>query len=99
MKNNSMIINTSRGGIIDEEALCHELAKGRFSCVALDVFKNEPYSGELINYPNVILTSHMASATYDAVEKTEICAVEEILRFVNILMSRSSNALLTPSCC
>ena len=83
MKDSSMLINTSRGGIINEEALCKELEKGRFSNIALDVFNNEPYSGKLINYSNVILTSHIASATFDAIEAMEMGAVEEIIRFIN----------------
>ena len=83
MKDDSILINTSRGGIINENALFTELKKGRFKCVALDVFTKEPYDGPLKDFSNVILTSHMASATYDSIENMEVGAVDEIIRFIN----------------
>ena len=62
MKDGSAIVNTARGGVIDEDALYDELASGRLFA-ALDVFWQEPYAGKLKELPhgNVFLTPHIAS--------------------------------------
>src|SRR5450830_1383913 len=58
MKKSSFIINTSRGGIIDEEALAAALEKGKIAGAALDVFENEPPNADnaLLKLKNIILT-------------------------------------------
>ena len=61
LKYDAFIINVSRGGVIDEEALYDVLALGKLSGVALDVFGQEPYSGKLCDVENVILTPHIGS--------------------------------------
>jgi phosphoglycerate dehydrogenase-like enzyme len=60
MKKNSVLINLSRGGVIDEKDLIEALRKGRFLGVALDVFKEEPLSeyNELWNFPNLLISPH-----------------------------------------
>jgi len=58
---NGIIVNTARGGLVDEAALCDVLGKGLIAGAALDVFEKEPYEGPLIEFPNVILTCHMGS--------------------------------------
>jgi len=61
MKRGAILINTSRGGIVDEEALCKALEAKRIQGAALDVFREEPYSGKLIAMENVVLTPHVGS--------------------------------------
>ena len=56
-----VIINTARGGLVDEEALYRALRDGRLAGAALDVFAEEPYRGPLTEFPNVLLTCHMGS--------------------------------------
>ncbi len=56
-----VIINTARGGLVDEEALYRALRDGRLAGAALDVFAEEPYQGPLTEFPNVLLTCHMGS--------------------------------------
>ena len=81
MKSDAMIINTSRGGIINENDLAKVLREPHLSGAAIDVFENEPYSGDLKNIKNCLLTSHMGSMSLDCRSKMEIEAVEEVVRF------------------
>tara|TARA_Y100001978_G_C23562029_1_gene369784 strand:- start:509 stop:820 length:312 start_codon:yes stop_codon:yes gene_type:complete len=81
MKSDAIIINTSRGGIINEKDLAKVLREPHLSGAAIDVFDNEPYSGDLKNIKNCLLTSHMGSMSLDCRSKMEIEAVEEVVRF------------------
>ncbi len=56
-----VVVNTARGGLIDEAALEEALQKGEIGGAALDVFETEPYRGPLAGFPNVLLTCHMGS--------------------------------------
>ncbi|MBI1937718.1 MAG: hypothetical protein HYS25_06300 [Ignavibacteriales bacterium] len=82
MKKNSFLINTSRGGIINENDLYDALSKNRIAAAAVDVFENEPYTGKLIELDNCFLTCHMGSMTNDCRSAMEILATEEAIRFV-----------------
>ncbi len=67
MKNTARIINTSRGGVIDEEALYNSLKEGNIAGVALDVFEVEPATGnKLTTLPNFVATPHMGAQTKEA---------------------------------
>jgi len=67
MKNTARIINTSRGGVIDEEALYNTLKDGNLAGAALDVFEAEPATGnKLTTLPNFIATPHMGAQTKEA---------------------------------
>jgi len=67
LKKNSMLINTTRGEIIDEKALIKLLKKNKFMAVGLDVFENEPdLNPELLKFPNVLVMPHLGSATEEA---------------------------------
>lgn len=62
MKDGVIIVNTSRPGLIDEEALVEGLESGKIGGAALDVFEEEPYTGPLIKFKgNTILTPHIGS--------------------------------------
>lgn len=61
MKNDVILINTSRGEVLDEDALYRVLGEGKLGGVGLDVYEEEPYSGALKDFNNVILTPHIAS--------------------------------------
>ena len=67
MKNTARIINTARGGVIDEDALYNSLKEGRLAGAALDVFEVEPATGnKLITLPNFVATPHMGAQTKEA---------------------------------
>jgi len=67
MKNTARIINTARGGVIDEEALYNSLKDGSLAGAALDVFEVEPATGnKLVTLPNFIATPHMGAQTKEA---------------------------------
>jgi len=80
MKNSAIIINTSRGGIIDEDALYLSLSKNKIAGAALDVFNNEPYDGPLCSLDNVILTPHIGAYAREVRMRMEIESVINLLQ-------------------
>lgn len=66
MKRGSFLINTSRGGVVDEDSLANALKEGRIAGAALDVFENEPPSGAILTAPGTILTPHIGGQTEEA---------------------------------
>jgi D-3-phosphoglycerate dehydrogenase len=66
MKKTACIINTSRGGVIDQEKLAAALSEGRIGGAALDVFEKEPPSGPILSAPRTILTPHIGGQTEEA---------------------------------
>lgn len=82
MKQDAAIINTSRGGIINEVDLARALSEGHLAGAAIDVFEQEPYIGELSCINRCLLTSHMGSMTVDCRNRMEIEATEEAVRFL-----------------
>ena len=81
MKPTALLINTARGGIVDEAALAESLLRERLGGAALDVFDEEPYRGPLVKVERCLLTCHMGSMTEDCRADMELGATEEALRF------------------
>jgi len=81
MKADAIIINASRGGIINEQDLVDVLNEGHLSGAAIDVFEQEPYIGPLSKIERCLLTSHRGSMSVDCRVKMEIEATEEVVRF------------------
>jgi phosphoglycerate dehydrogenase-like enzyme len=70
MKPSAVVVNTSRGAVIDERALVTALKDGRVAGAALDVFEFEPaVTAELLGMENVVLTPHLGGATREAREE------------------------------
>ena len=83
MKPESILINASRGEMIDEEALYKALKEKKIMGAGLDVFNDEPYSGALTELENVILTPHIGSYAKELRIQMEIEAVENLIRGLN----------------
>jgi len=79
MKPGSWVINASRGGIVDENALYEMLKSGHLAGAALDVFEQEPYNGPLTELDNVIITPHIGSYARESRIKMEIDAVRNLI--------------------
>ena len=82
MRDDAILINTCRGGVINEVDLYNVMNSGHLSGAAIDVFEEEPYSGRLNEIERCILTAHMGSMSVDCRTRMEIEATEEAVRFL-----------------
>lgn len=80
MKPTALLVNTSRGDLIQENALYRALKLGKLAGAALDVYSDEPYSGQLVELPNVLLTAHMAGYAREARDLMEKHAVDNLIK-------------------
>ena len=88
MKNGSYVVNISRGGLVDEDALLAALKSGQIAGAALDCFEHEPYEGELRNFENVQITAHMGSyarETRDLMEREASQLLVNALQEIKLL--------------
>ncbi len=85
MKKTAILINTARGSVIDEAALCRALNEGWIAGAGLDVFEQEPFRPDnpLASMPNVVLTPHIAAGTRDALRAKMQALFKNVQRFFN----------------
>lgn len=85
LKPNAVLINTSRGGLIDEPALVDALQNGRLLGAALDVFRAEPLplDSPLLNCENLVLSTHVAGIDQDTTKLAGRMAAENIIALAN----------------
>lgn len=80
MKQGSYLINTARGGVVDEAALLASLQSGHLAGAGLDVFSNEPPSDEsLVRHGGVVATTHVGGATHEALARAAIRAADNVI--------------------
>jgi (S)-sulfolactate dehydrogenase len=84
MKQGAIIINTARGGILDEHALAERLRSGRIGGAAIDVFSAEPAKDltHFANIPNLILTPHIAGITEESNERVSQLIANEVSHYL-----------------
>jgi glyoxylate reductase len=83
MKRGAFLVNTARGAIVDEAALCDALERGHLAGAALDVYEHEPaVDPRLIAMPNVVLAPHIGSATFETRSAMARIAATEVARFL-----------------
>ena len=80
MKNGVILINTARGGVINEGDLLDALNSGKVACAGLDVFENEPRpSVAILNHPKISMTPHIGAATNEAQERIGVELAEKLI--------------------
>ena len=83
MQPGTLLVNTARGGIVNEQDLFEALQAGHLGGAAVDVFGEEPYNGNLVNLEQCLLTAHMGSMSVDCRTRMELEATEEAIRFIS----------------
>jgi len=78
MRDGARLVNAARGELVDEDALVEALRSGKVAGAALDVFASEPYSGPLLELPNVVLTPHLAASTMEAQDRAGVVVAEQV---------------------
>lgn len=81
MREEAVLLNLARGGLVDEAALLEALQSGRIAGAVLDCFEQEPYDGPLRELDNVILTPHMGSSSADCRTAMEVQAARNVADF------------------
>lgn len=96
MKNNVMIINCARGGIVNEKDLFDALLEGKVGAAALDVFEKEPVlDNPLVTLDNVITTPHLGASTKEAQENVAVSVAEQVVDY--LVYGTIRNAINFPS--
>jgi len=83
MKKNAIIVNISRGGVVNEDHLYNILIKKKIFAAATDVFKHEKKDNKLFNLDNIVVTSHIGAMTYEAQKRIAVILEKKLLNLLN----------------
>lgn len=83
MKNDVILINTSRGGLLNEQDLFHFLTENKQAKAYLDTFESEPYTGDLLKLDNILCTPHIGSYAAETRLEMEMDAAQKVINFFN----------------
>ena len=84
MRDGVILLNSARAGLVDEQAFLSAVSSGKIFGAWFDAFWQEPYNGESLNYPNVLLTPHVCTYTRQCRLGMETEAVQNLLRDLGI---------------
>lgn len=94
MKRDAVLINTSRGGLVDEDALFAALRSGRLGGAGLDVFAEEPpEASALEGVPNLVCSAHMGGLSHESVRRMTASATESVLA---VLRGEKPSTVINP---
>jgi D-3-phosphoglycerate dehydrogenase len=93
MKKGAILVNLSRGGMIDEKGLVKALQDKHLAGAGLDVFAEEPYKGPLCDMENVILTPHSATLTIETRNEMEEACIDKACRFLLGTVSQNEKVI------
>ncbi len=83
MKDGTYLVNASRGGTVDEDAMLEALNSGKLAAAGVDVFENEPTPRtDILNHPNVSLSPHIGASTQEAQANIGVELADQILAFM-----------------
>ena len=88
LREDTILINTARGALIDETALSDALCQGRIAAAALDVFASEPLPADspLLNCPNLTMTPHIGGSGVEAMERTALAVARLVVNGIGIAL-------------
>lgn len=93
MRPGAILVNTARGGVVDEQALAEALREGRLGGAALDVFESEPLDEASVatftDIPNLLLTPHIAGITEEANQRVSLLTARNVLEHLRNKESRT----------
>lgn len=95
MKSGAVLINTARGGIVNENALYKALREGWIAGAAIDVYEKEPPSKDnpLFKLDNIIVTPHIAFFTKEAVRRMDMMIAQDV---VSVLQGKKPKNIANP---
>jgi D-3-phosphoglycerate dehydrogenase len=95
MKESAVIVNTARGAIIDEDALCRALEKGKIAGAGIDVLEKEPPTGDtqLVKLKNAVVTPHIAWYSVESFKRDMVLGMDEL---ISVLDGRRPRYIVNP---
>ena len=93
MKPRAILINTARGGLVDEDALYQALKNNVIFGAGIDVFEDEPaINNKLFELDNVIVSPHYGASTYEAIDNMSLMAVKNLIKDLNLVVKGELDA-------